>query len=395
MPSTVSTLLGATTFLTLIAIDLRAAAAFDAPKRLIAMIGIAAAIVAFAFTRIERGPAAKRDRALIAVMLAAAFIVISALVSPRRAIALDSLRVVFLFAAVAILCALVPRAWNAIAFGFVAGAAVNAALSILQGLRWFEPIPYATPESSTSALIGNTGLLSLVCAFAALLIVPPIVRERRIWLIALFALLVVAMVVNRGLTAFAALVVGIAAIAVRTTTRPRVRYAVVAASIACTLAMLAAGAVRSDTTNWNRLLRWRPGAWLAGVEMFLDRPLTGFGPGTYASEFAPHITAAEARWRVPLANADTVMTGAYAEAHNDYVQSLAELGGPATLLLLFAAILSVAGLPRGDEESTTLWSIVVAGGVTALLWFPFLRPPTALLLLGAFGRAWRISRDAA
>jgi len=151
--------------------------------------------------------------------------------------------------------------------------------------------------------------------------------------------------------------------------------------------------------DWDRLVTYRLGAWAAAAEMARDRPWTGFGPGTFGAELAPHRLRAEIRMRQRLAN--PLLTSSYSEAHCDYLQFFAEAGIPAGLALLAAVFLLFRGLreaarrPPGPArtEAVLLLAFLATGAVAALTWFPLQRPLSAVPLLLAAGRAWRISAE--
>jgi O-antigen ligase len=158
----------------------------------------------------------------------------------------------------------------------------------------------------------------------------------------------------------------------------------------------AVSAIRAK--DWDRLVTYRLGAWAAAIEMAKERPLTGFGPGTFGAELIAHRLRAEIQTRQRLAN--PLATSAYGEAHCDYLQAFAEAGIPAGLALLgaiglvFAGLLAVSRrLPRGPDrgEAIFLLAFLGAGAIAALTWFPLQRPLSAVPLLLAAGRAWRIS----
>jgi O-antigen ligase len=89
----------------------------------------------------------------------------------------------------------------------------------------------------------------------------------------------------------------------------------------------------SDVSNLERLNRYRC-AW----RMFVDRPITGFGPGTFAREFAIYQRPEEmTRISVPTSNARSEMVhppGRGGGAHSEYFQALSEMGFPGFLLWL-------------------------------------------------------------
>lgn len=414
----VAALLGLAAFLALVAVDTRAAASFDAPKRLVALLGIAAAgALAALFGLVPlRLPATRRGRwALGTVAAALGLALLSAALAPRPAVAFDTLRTIVLFAAAAVVAA-APRlsrtVWRAVAAGFVAGAAANAAASLLQGAGALDlfAVVQEGGRGAASAWIGNTGVLGLAAALGAVLVVPMVVRgrspARRVGAAALVLVLAAAAVAVQSVTGVLAL--GAGALAALLALVPGRRRRWLAAGAAALVLAGAAAAwilvVRPGGRSLDALLSYRFGPWAAAAEMALDRPALGWGAGSFEGEFAPHLVDAELRWRRRLAN--PVLAGSYAEAHNEALQAAAELGIPAALLLLAAAGLVVAPLvrPGGGEarqgdpgllgERAAVLGTLAAGAVAALAWFPLQRPATALLLLVALGRAWRLAADA-
>ena len=112
----------------------------------------------------------------------------------------------------------------------------------------------------------------------------------------------------------------------------------------------------------------------------------------------PHRLRAEIALRAKLVN--PLVTASYSEAHCDYLQPFAEEGVPAGLAVLTAAVLlfrALAGAVRRRDpsaaraEAVFLLALLGAGAVAALTWFPLQRPVSAVPLLLAAGRAWRIS----
>jgi hypothetical protein len=162
----------------------------------------------------------------------------------------------------------------------------------------------------------------------------------------------------------------------------------------------AAHALRSG--DWGALTTYRLGPWAAALEMIRERPLVGFGPGTFGAEFMAHRLAAEERWgerlTIPL------LTSSFGETHSEYLQAAADAGLPAALaaVVALAALLlplARAARDRGDEErraeAVVLVAVLVAGAVAALTWFPLQLPVTAVPLLLVAGRGWRLLDDAA
>lgn len=80
--------------------------------------------------------------------------------------------------------------------------------------------------------------------------------------------------------------------------------------------------VSSDASNLERLNRWKS-AW----GMFSDRPLFGFGPGTYAFEYAPYQQSKDKT--IISTNA-----GDGGNAHSEYLGPLSEQGALGTIFML-------------------------------------------------------------
>ncbi|HYR46496.1 MAG TPA: O-antigen ligase family protein, partial [Thermoanaerobaculia bacterium] len=149
--------------------------------------------------------------------------------------------------------------------------------------------------------------------------------------------------------------------------------------------------------EWDQLITYRLGPWATAVAMARERPLTGWGPGTFGAEYVRHRLKVEIATRTRLTN--PLLTSSYGEAHSDLLQPFAEGGIPFGLALAAAAALLLAGLSRAVRrldasarpEAILLLAFLCAGAVAALTWFPLQRPITAAPLLLAAGRAWRIS----
>ncbi|HEY2798374.1 MAG TPA: O-antigen ligase family protein [Thermoanaerobaculia bacterium] len=407
---------------TSLAVDTSAAAAFDAPKRAIALVGtaLAAAAALFvarrAFTRARwTALSSLRRAALVLAAAALAGAVLSALASPRRALSLDAMRSVILMAA------LLPLgASDAVARGrawltgvFLSACAVNAAVSILQGLGVYHPFALETAGSrqDTGAFAGNVGYLAIALALASVAALGILLsgkgRPARFLAGAAFALFAADLLVNRNLTALSAALAGIAALLLARFRR-RAVFPLLGALLAAGLLVAAYPPLRERARtdwvliragDWNALVSYRGGPWAAAVAMARERPLAGFGPGTFPAEYVPHRLSAEIRARRRFLS--PMLTSSYGEAHNDYLQAASDAGIPVALLVLAAAGCLLAASARAarvresrdDPEPALLLAVLVAGAVAALTWFPVQRPITAVPLLLAAGRAWRVSGE--
>ena len=80
--------------------------------------------------------------------------------------------------------------------------------------------------------------------------------------------------------------------------------------------------VSSDASNLERINRWT-----CALSLWSERPLTGWGPGTYQFVYAPH-QRSEHRTIISTNNADR------GNAHSEYLGPLAEQGVPGLLIML-------------------------------------------------------------
>ncbi len=95
--------------------------------------------------------------------------------------------------------------------------------------------------------------------------------------------------------------------------------------------------ITSDASNLERINRWS-----CAIRMFRDRPLFGFGPGTYMFTYAPY----------QLTRDRTIIStnaGDAGNAHSEYLGPLAESGlfGMITMLLLVGTVMYTAFMTYG------------------------------------------------
>jgi O-antigen ligase len=404
-------------------VDPRAESAFDAPKRLVTLLGIAVAVGALlAFPR--QGSDAARSwrnwttaqRVAVALATAAlAITLIASVVSPRRATALDATRTLLLTALLLPLGASRAlegrRAWILVG-AYLSAGAVNAVVSLLQfagGLRLFS-VESIGGRRDVSAFVGNDGVLALSLAPATLiclaLVLAPGSSALRVVGGCGIVLYLSALAVNQSLTALTALAAGSFVMLALSLRRRSLIGGLIVILVLLggvlahpTLARRAHKAVdQVRAGNWDHVMSYRWGPWAAAVEMARSRPLVGWGAGTFGAEFVVHRLGAELRLHRRLVN--PFLAGSYGEAHSEYLQAAAEAGVPAGLACLGAvgalAVGVLGAIRRARDgssrgEAILVLAILCSGAAAALTWSPLQRPITAVPLLLAAGRAWRCS----
>jgi O-antigen ligase len=408
---------------TALLVDPGAAAAFDAPKRLVAIVALAgAAACLLPRARIRMAlPASPLRVPAVALGAAIGWTVVAAVASPRPAIALDALRTIALFGLALPLGAsraLSGARGRRLLAVFVAVVAIDAVTSLLQaaGLELFTVTAF-TGRADTGAFLGNEGVLAQVTALALVVTgVVALLASRRVAgdagtatgaAVAASGLFVAALVVNRNLTALATAGAGVTVAALLAWGR-RALAPIAIGTLVVLLGVAAYAPMRGRVReavraigagDWDALTTYRLGPWMAAAEMVRDRPLVGFGPGTFGAEFVPHRLRAEMRHReryvIPL------LTSSFGEAHSEYLQAAAEGGVPLALTVVvvlasgLAALVRVVNVASGDAsaEAIVLVGVLGAAAVASLTWFPFQRPVTAVPLLLMAGRAGRLLRD--
>ncbi len=397
---------------TALAVDPLAEAAFDAPKRLLAVAGVVVAVPAVLWSSAWRPRMPGRGRARTVLVLALPALVgsvVAMLGAPHRAAALDTTRLALLLAMMLPLGAsraLAQGGGRVLLAVFLGAAAVNAGLAVLQaaGLLSVFAVEAIAGRIDAGGMIGNEGHLAQILALAtvAATAVGLTVRRPRIRRAALAGLVLYAagLAATRNLTAVAAGAAGAAVAIVLVLGRrglvPLAVLTVVLGTSVTTIPPLRARVLEASrdarSGAWDAVLTYRLGPWAAATEMVRERPLRGFGLGTFGAEFVPHRLAAEIRFgrrfTIPL------LTSTFAQAHSDYLQLAAEAGVPAAACAVAALGLLLAGLVRlarraPETELVVLVAVLATAALMALTWFPLERPVSALPLTLVAGRAWR------
>lgn len=413
--------LGAALLAAFFAVDPVSAAAFDAPKRLALVLGVAGAAAALALSPGRpwgaRGwrdlpPPARAGAVLFGITLAWAGL--AAVTSPRPALALAGLRWLLTLAALPVLgasTALEDGRGRRLAAVYVGAAAVSAALAVAQASGIWQPLAVESVagRSAAFALVGNEGLLALALALASVAatarLLAPGPRAPRRRALAVLAVLLVGLAVTANLTGILAVVTGLAALLTIRAPRRAVAAVVAAGLVLALTATLPPmrerlARLRADLGHgdWYAVSSDRLAPWAAAVAMVRERPLTGFGPGTFSAEYVPHLVAAERRLHRRLVHVKR--TSHYAHAHSEPLQAAAQLGLPGALAALAAALALVLtgrrALAPGSaarDDAVAAAALLAAAIPAMLLWFPLSAPVTALPLLLAAGRLWRLGGE--
>jgi O-antigen ligase len=114
--------------------------------------------------------------------------------------------------------------------------------------------------------------------------------------------------------------------------------------------------ISSDASNLERINRWQ-----AALRMFDDRPVMGWGPGTYQFIYAPYQRSKE----------KTIIStnlGDMGNAHSEYLGPLSEMGLPGMLIvLLLVTVVIYTGLKvykKGNREVKFLSMMATLGLIT-------------------------------
>lgn len=111
--------------------------------------------------------------------------------------------------------------------------------------------------------------------------------------------------------------------------------------------------ISTDASNLERLNRWS-----SAIRMFKERPVFGWGPGTYQFQYAPFQKASET-------TIITTRTGDRGNAHSEYLGPLAEQGLPGTIIFIVLvlsltvfALSLYSQLPKGDIRTIVLMTYI-------------------------------------
>lgn len=324
--------------------------------------------------------------------------------STNRALSIDSLITILAAAVIFIAtCIAAESRSREMVDVLMIGCCVNAAITILQELSLWQPVPAAEGHYGTVGLMGNpndVGTFLLVPAVAAVVMAATSLGKRRWIYLAVSLLLVSGIVASATRTALGAFAAAMLILAVM-----QARRAVVLIGVVLLVAGLAVGspatvigrsvrelgdaAVHRD---YQRLFSERLPPFLAAAEMIRDHPLLGVGPGCFRYHYMPYRVALAAKYPAEWLRGFPMNWGA---AHNDHLQVAAEAGAVGYLLFLASMGLLVRrqpaeATPRARFARTLRWPLATAIALLCLAQFPLelAAPRLMFLSLGAFCVTW-------
>lgn len=109
--------------------------------------------------------------------------------------------------------------------------------------------------------------------------------------------------------------------------------------------------ISTDNSNLERINRWQ-----SAFRMFEERPVFGFGPGTYQFEYAPYQRSEEK-------TLISTNAGDKGNAHSEYIGPLAEEGLPGTILVIcILALMLITAMrvyKRSEEKEVKMLSLSI------------------------------------
>lgn len=282
--------------------------------------------------------------------------------------------------------ALEPRQLERLLLGLLLPASLLALLGIVQFHGIFQPLQFSgisyDPRLAVTSLAGNPGDLGAYMVLPGLIAQWAVFRRRgatRILAGVALLLCLYAVIVTQTLAAMAALGVGSALLwafllprrqAVLLFGGGAALVLVLAFAVAPLRVRIAAKAGQALSGDWNSVLTGRLDGWRAALWMIREHPWTGVGHGAYRPEYVPAMNALLDRGvrMYPLH-----MQPVFANAHNEYLEAVAEWGLLGIVALAWGLWVLGSALRRAprDDGQALAWAGVAALAVLSIVYFPF------------------------
>jgi O-antigen ligase len=375
--------------------------AFRLPKELVFR---AEAIVLLALLILRMRVTPWRPEFVLAAAIVLWTIVVTA-TSTNRALSIDSLITVIAAAVifVATCIALESRSLEAVDVLMI-GCSVNAAITVLQELKIWNPVPTTEGHYGTVGLMGNAndvGTFLAVPAVAAVVMAVTSIGKRRWIYLGVAVLLVSGLIASATRTALIAFVASMIVLAILQTRRAAIVIGavllVVGLAVSSPATTIGRGARElrdaAIQRDYQRLFSERLLPFLAATEMTRDHPLLGVGPGCFRYHFMAYRVALATKYPAAWTRGFPMNWGT---VHNDHLQVAAETGVLGFLLFLvalgrLARRLPLGGMtPRAAFARTLRWPLVTAIFLVCLAQFPLelAAPRLMFLTLGAICVTW-------
>lgn len=340
-----------------------------------AILGAFLFAVALAFGETARFRELMHEKAIIFTAAAGLlWTVITTLLSTARASSIDSLVSVATSALVfLVVWYAAPRVPLMVFDGLVPVVLINGVLAYLQEHAIYDPFvtddPIVTQHLKATALIGNPNVVGSWMALASVLLAGASIGARgtRRWYYAFGAAAALSgVVVSETRTAIISVAAGLVLLAIGGS-RKRAVVIISALALLSTVGIGLRVPVVMKVIELPRLVSegtleiassGRVAPALAALEMFLDRPVLGVGPGAYGARFMEYkIRVIEQHPELVRGTTRTM----FGDAHNDHLQMLAEAGAPGyALFLAFVTVVVLATRKAGTGHSRQRIAGIVA-----------------------------------
>lgn len=340
-------------------------------------------------------------------LLTAAIVIWSIIVtitSTNRLLSIDSLITILAAAVIFIATCIAAESRSREAVDvLMIGCCVNAAITILQELNVWQPVPATEGHYGSVGLMGNTNDVGTFLALpsVAAVVMTTTASGKRRWIYAGVAMLLVAgMIASATRTALGAFVGAMVVLALTQARRAAIATILVLLGIALPLFStntvigrsmheLRDAAVQRD---YQRLFSERLLPFLAAAEMVRDHPLAGVGPGCFRYHFMAYRVELGKKYPEHWTRGFPMNWGA---VHNDHLQVAAETGILGSLLFLAALGLLARRAPAESNPRATFaralrWPLTAAVVLLCLAQFPLelAAPRLMMLTLGALCVTW-------
>ena len=383
-------------------------------KTIVALIGVSVLAVLWGISAWRRGTWSIRLPWLtIPVLGFVAASLLSLLYATNGRVVVQSLVLVVYFTLLMLIVSNAVRDQrdvNLLLLALLASGFLAALYGMLQYLGVMRGPHGATGLSAVISTMGNRNYLGGFLAYLLFPAVVLVVRPRSRWVKLLSVSLIafcfgMVLIVQQTGTLVALLVAAVAFLIgwlifrpIEPTRRSRVWLLILIGALVVTFLVEApSGPLNSvvglsrDDSSW--IARWwernsgavRSWDWWIGWEMFKDHPMTGVGLGNYKLNFIPYKAEFLA---TPRGEAYDFYIDRAAQAHNEYVQILAELGILGVLALasfLAVLVISLWKRMRSNDETNRLDLLFFSCGILAflahgLVSFPAHLPASSLVL---------------